>query len=94
MTMHQTACECGEINCPGDGGHYYVTARNDDGRYVALLGPFETHAEALANVQRGTRLAYDSGDPRAPWYAYGTARRKDGQPWRTAFTLDGQRRAS
>ena len=58
--------------CPGDGGRFYVTAQN--GRQsVFLLGPFDTHAAALAQVARGRQLAYDY-DVRAPWYSYGTAR--------------------
>jgi len=35
---------------------YFVSARNRAGRFVALLGPYETHREALENVLRGKRL--------------------------------------
>ena len=71
--MHQPLCECEQPTCPGDTGKFYVTVRRDNGDYRALLGPYATHAEALANVSRGTNLATDF-DPRACWYAYGTAR--------------------
>ncbi len=70
-----SACVCGEARCPGDGGRYYVSVIDGE-RYAFLLGPYATHAEALDQVDRGTRLAYDA-DPRAPWYAYGTARVPD-----------------
>lgn len=49
---------------------FYVTCR--DGKRVGwLLGPYDTHQEALDNVPRGRRLA-DKADPGAPWYYYGT----------------------
>lgn len=51
---------------------YYVTVI-DGKKKGALLGPYATHQEALDNVARGTKLAMDS-DPKAPWYAYGTAK--------------------
>ena len=55
-------------------GNYYVTAV--DARRTALLaGPFrDDHAAALAHVKRATDLAVNSTDPRAWFYAYGTAR--------------------
>lgn len=68
-------CTCETPTCPGDGGRYYVTVR-DGSRTGWLLGPYETHAEALANVQRGNDLA-NRADPRAHWYAFGTARIRD-----------------
>jgi len=52
---------------------FYVTVKNDKGKTGALLGPYTTHKEALDNVSRGTKLAYDA-DPRAPWYSYGTTK--------------------
>lgn len=50
---------------------FYVTVR-DAGRTGWLLGPYELHAEALANVDRGRSLA-ENVDVRAVWYAFGTA---------------------
>ena len=64
-------CHCGERHYQS--GRYYVTVRRDDGDSRALAGPFAEHDEALAWVDRATRAAYDSGDPRAHWYSYGTA---------------------
>lgn len=52
---------------------YYVTMRRDDGAYRFLSGPFDNHCHALADVTRCVNLAHKSGDPRAPWYYYGTA---------------------
>lgn len=51
---------------------YYVSVI-DGKKSGMLLGPFDTHEAALANVDRGTKLAYDA-DPKAPWYAYGTCK--------------------
>lgn len=53
-------------------GSFYVTCMDADRRAV-LLGPFETHSEALNNVDRGRDLAC-AVDERAWFYAYGTAR--------------------
>lgn len=56
-------------------GRYYVTVR-DGGRHGYLLGPYDTHQEALENVERGRDLANDA-DSRAHWYAFGTGRLQD-----------------
>lgn len=50
-----------------------------DGKRVGLLlGPYETHEEALANVQRGREKAFESdGKGRSWFYAYGTVRIHD-----------------
>jgi hypothetical protein len=50
---------------------YYVTVQ-DDGRTGFLLGPFKTHEEALAQVNRARDLA-DRADPFAAFYAFGTS---------------------
>lgn len=50
---------------------YYVSVRQP-GKYGLLLGPYATHGEALANVERATRFVVDR-DPRAHWYEFGTA---------------------
>lgn len=66
--------------------HWYVSALNpDDGRRVCLLGPFQTYDEAKSQVRRGQKLAFDCGDHRAPWYAYGVASSAGPTPLRTAF---------
>jgi len=56
-------------------GRYYVTVI-DGARHGYLLGPYETHRQALDNVARGRDLA-NAADPRAHWYAFGTGRLKD-----------------
>jgi hypothetical protein len=53
-------------------GFYYVSAI-DGARKVFARGPFPTHREALDRVD-ATRTAVEKVDPRAPWYAWGTAR--------------------
>lgn len=55
-------------------GYYYVTVVRGSGDYRLLKGPFvNDHAGALAAVDAARFRAYDL-DPRAGWYAYGTAR--------------------
>lgn len=54
---------------------FYVTVK-DGKRYGFLLGPYGTHREALANVARGRDLA-NGADPRAAFYAFGTASTTD-----------------
>lgn len=75
--MHQRACVCEDAQCPGDGGGYFVTVL-DGTRVGWLLGPYDTHEDALANVERGNALA-SAADARAHWYAFGTARVKGGR---------------
>ena len=54
-------------------GNYYVTAIDGE-RHAFLLGPYQDdHATALAMVDEARRIAQEL-DPRAFWYAYGTAR--------------------
>jgi len=65
---------CTDTTCVG--GHpednaFYVTVR-DAGRTGFLLGPYDTHPDALQEVDRGRRLAIAAND-RAWFYAYGTA---------------------
>lgn len=56
-------------------GAYYVSAI-DGPRSALLAGPWPTHAEALAMVDRVRALANEL-DPRSHWYAFGTARLPD-----------------
>lgn len=51
---------------------YYYASVIDGDRKGLLMGPFDTHQEALDAVPRPKKLAY-AADPKAPWYAYGTA---------------------
>lgn len=50
---------------------YYVSAI-DGARKALICGPYPTHDAALADVTRVKRAAYDV-DPRAHWWAWGTA---------------------
>ena len=50
------------------GARFYVSMI-DGPRKVLLLGPYASHMTALANVERGRRLACD----RFPFAAFGTA---------------------
>jgi hypothetical protein len=70
-------------------GAYYVTVIDGD-RFGYLAGPWPTHAEALAHVGASRRVACDL-DPRAHFYAFGTARLPDddGVPIRAA-SLNGR----
>lgn len=51
---------------------FFVSCTEDEGehRRLMLLGPYDTHAEALRNVDRGRKLA--EHDPKAHWYYFGT----------------------
>lgn len=51
---------------------YYVSVINGRKRGL-LLGPYDTHAEALDNVRRGEQLANDL-DAWSDFYAYGTCK--------------------
>ena len=56
-------------------GNYYVSCRRDNGDAVMLAGPFrDDHAKAVSLVWAATNAAMNCGDPRAPWYSYGTCR--------------------
>ncbi|MCH7703877.1 MAG: hypothetical protein IIB61_02095 [Planctomycetes bacterium] len=62
---------------------FYVSIERD-GRRGVLLGPYETHQEALDNVQRGQRLAGDA-DRWADFDAFGTCSAPRAKPLRTVF---------
>ena len=51
---------------------YYVSCKDGD-RYSLLLGPFDTHEEALENVDEAKRMAQEI-DCWACFYAFGTCR--------------------
>ena len=70
---------------PGDetGKEFFVSVL-DAARTGYLLGPYATHAEALANVDRGRKLA-DAADPRSPWYRFGTCGAPVGTIKKTVF---------
>lgn len=80
--------ECGHDWCveqrrpAGEGEGFYVTAR-DGSKFDFLLGPYGTHAEADANVDRARRYVLDRA-PLASFWGYGTAKltRKPGRTLR------------
>jgi hypothetical protein len=53
-------------------GHYYVSVI-DGPRYQLLAGPYDTHAQALAQVDKSKSIAQDL-DPRSVFYGFGTCR--------------------
>lgn len=59
---------------------YYVSVI-DGPRKGFLLGPYDTHAEALENVDRGRELALKTDNASRTWfYSYGTCRiERDGK---------------
>jgi hypothetical protein len=64
-------CGCNKPHEPN--ASFFVSCIEDEGkrRNSFLLGPYTTHAEALANVERGRDLAVRN-DPKAYWYSFGT----------------------
>lgn len=75
-------CPCGLVHEPGR--IYYVTLRRGT-RTAFLLGPYDTHQGALANVARGSTLALDR-DLWSSFDAIGTASiRADGRKPITVF---------
>lgn len=63
---------------------FYTSARRDDGRHVALSGPYAEHSAALAALDADKARAMDS-DPRGVWYAYGTFAADASYPVSVAF---------
>ena len=58
------------------GSVFYVTIQ-DGGRSAFVAGPYNTHGEAEADVDLVRKLG-EERDPRAIWYAWGTARTDPG----------------
>lgn len=68
-------CSCGESDCAGDGGGYYVSVR-DGRRFGLLAGPYDTHAAALDKVRQARDLACER-DHWAWFNRFGTVRMRD-----------------
>jgi hypothetical protein len=66
-------------------GDFYVTVR-DAGRTGFLLGPYGDIRDALANVDRGRKLA-NQANSWAAFYSYGVARAPIGTEIRPVFGL-------
>lgn len=54
-------------------GFYYVSIKRENGEARFLRGPFTLHKDAL-DALPAAREAAERVDPRACWYAFGTAR--------------------
>jgi hypothetical protein len=54
-------------------GFYYVTCTDDGKRFAIVCGPYDAHADALADVDRVKREA-DKLDIKSCWYGWGTVR--------------------
>lgn len=63
-------CSCGSAHPKGL--RFFVTCIREPALVAWLLGPYRTHAEALANVDRGRELA-EKADPFTAFDAFGTA---------------------
>jgi hypothetical protein len=77
---------CDESSDVLSGRDFFVTCKKTKtGKQTAfLLGPYETHEEALKNVERGRTMA-EKVDQWAAVYAYGTASTAKGAIDHTVF---------
>lgn len=79
-------CECARGHGPDE--QFFVTIK--DGPKVGwLLGPYETHWEAIRNVDRGRRMACEVNDRETAFAGFGTAGVKDWK-WRKVKTIFGK----
>lgn len=71
-TLREFVARSGHDAAHSDDAVFFVSCIEDEGehRRLMLLGPYDTHAEALGNVDRGRKLAEQ--DPKAHWYYFGT----------------------
>lgn len=65
-------CPPGAHDSDAPGSRYWVSVQ-DAGRSAFVAGPYDTHGEAEADVDLVRRLG-EERDPRAVFYAWGTAR--------------------
>lgn len=77
-----TLCRCGEPKNHDEGFDFFVTCVRDAGtkgqRTLRILGPYATHGEALANVDRGKSLA-TTKDPFCDFDSFGTVKSEAGR---------------
>jgi hypothetical protein len=69
-------CPCGREMGHDAGSDFFVSTRSA-GRVGLVLGPFASHDEALANVERGRGLA-EKADAWSVFYEFGTLRIEGG----------------
>lgn len=72
MSTVESSCPDGVCGGVHPEGHVFYVSVRDGQRTGFLLGPYGDHGTALANVERGRKLACDAND-RAWFYSYGTA---------------------
>lgn len=63
-------CPCGLPKGHDAGAEFFVSCRKGTANGL-VLGPYDTHEEALANVERGREMA-EKADPWSLFYAFGT----------------------
>ena len=68
--------EYGEDNPNSEPGNYYVSVV-DGNRFGLLLGPFNSHQEALNMVQKAKNKAYELNPAEAAFAGFGTLRIED-----------------
>lgn len=73
------SCPCGLDHSTDAPGSVYFVSCIDGPRRALIAGPYPTHAQALQDVE-DARKAAEEADPRAAFYAFGTAR-ADGDPF-------------
>ena len=61
-----------EVLPPGKSRKFYASVYREKKGHRMLAGPFDTHEEALAHVERARQAAYEV-DPLSAWDAFGTA---------------------
>jgi hypothetical protein len=61
-----------DVEAPSPETRYFYVSCIDHDRRALVVGPYSTHAAALADVAR-VRAEAERVDPRAFWYAWGTA---------------------
>lgn len=67
-----------------EAGRVFYVSVIDGRRKGILLGPYETHQDALDNVKRGRELA-EEVDCRAAFFAFGTCSAPRSRPFRPVF---------
>jgi hypothetical protein len=86
FTRNPELLPCGCDKPHKSGASFFVSCIEDSGqrRNALLLGPYNTHEEALANVDRGRKLA-ETNDPKAHWYSFGTCSIQGPTEWKGVF---------
>lgn len=75
--MTDKLCECGKPKGHDAGSDFFVSNIRNGKGWRPILGPYKTHDEALANVDRGRKLT-EEADPQAFWDSFGTCKKDAG----------------